>query len=359
MNPPYEERYNVARMRVASYGLDAVLVTNLSTIRYLSGFTGSDGIVVQGADAGWFMTDGRYTSQAKLEVTAYAVSEYRNKFESVSELIKNRRFGRIGFEADSLTVAQFRQLEETLAGIELVPVNGDFQNIRIRKDLSEITMLAKVAELASGALVETLDLLAQGVRERDVAWALESAMRTAGADDKSFDTIVASGPRGALPHGKATDRLINMGELVTIDFGAVMQGYHSDETVTVAVGNPDEQQKKIHGIVKDAHDCALAAVRPGIPLKELDRIARSFIEAQGYGDYFGHGLGHGVGLDVHEPPTVSWRGEMMAEEGMVFTIEPGIYIPGWGGVRIEDTVVVTSDGCTVLTRAPKELISLH
>ncbi len=359
MNALRKRSFESAQNLVGRYGVDAILVTSLSTVRYLSGFSGSDGVVLQGGDAGWFLTDGRYTSQAALEVSDYSIVEYRRKFEDLGELISNQHFRKVGFEADSLTVAQFRQLEEALPDIELVPVDNDFQNIRICKDPSEITLLTRVAELASASLMKTLGMIAPGVRERDVALALESAMRTAGAEDKSFDTIVASGQRGALPHGKATDKEIAAGELVTIDFGAVLQGYHSDETVTIAVGTPDAQQRKIHDIVKEAHDRALAAVKPGVPLKELDRIARSYIEVQGYGDYFGHGLGHGVGLDVHEPPTVSWRGDLVAEEGMVFTIEPGIYIPGWGGVRIEDTIVVTSDGCSILTTVPKELKSLH
>ena len=161
-----------------------------------------------------------------------------------------------------------------------------------------------------------------------------------------------------MPHGKASEKVIQAGELVTIDFGAVYGGYHSDETVTVAIGSPDSRQKEIYFVVKDAHDKALEAVKPGVGLRELDGIARGFIEEKGYANYFGHGLGHGVGLEVHEKPTVSFRSEQIAEAGMVFTIEPGIYIPDWGGVRIEDTVVVTQDGCRTITKVPKELMVL-
>jgi Xaa-Pro aminopeptidase len=221
-----------------------------------------------------------------------------------------------------------------------------------------LRFLAGSADIASQALLGILDLIRPGVPEREVALGLEFAMKNAGADDKSFDFIVASGPRGALPHGKASDKKIQVGELVTLDFGAVYRGYHSDETVTVAVGTPDSRQKEIYSIVRDAHDKALEAVKPGISLKDLDGIARRYIEGKGYGNYFGHGLGHGVGLEVHEKPTVSFRSEQTAGEGMVFTIEPGIYIPDWGGVRIEDTVVVTQDGCRLLTSVPKELMIL-
>lgn len=331
----------------------------MSSIRHLTGFSGSDGVVLQGGDAGWFLTDGRYTSQAAQEVTGYEVREYRNRVETLGELITGQGYTKVGYEADTLTVNQFRQLEAALPGIELVAVDADLQNLRVRKDTAEIELLAAVAGLAADALAKTFPQIRPGVRERDVALALEAAMMSLGADDRSFDTIVASGPRGALPHGKASDKEILSGELVTIDYGAVLRGYHSDETVTIVVGEPDVQQRKIHGVVKEAHDRAISAVKPGVPLKELDRIARSYIEEEGYGTYFGHGLGHGVGLDVHEPPTVSWRSEAVAEEGMVFTVEPGIYIPGWGGVRIEDTLVVTSGGCTVLTQAPKHLVVLH
>ena len=183
-------------------------------------------------------------------------------------------------------------------------------------------------------------------------------MRRRGADARAFDFIVASGERGAMPHGRASDKLLCSGELVTIDFGAVKDGYHSDETVTVAVGRPSDRGREIHEIVRQAHDRAIAAVRPGISCRDLDAVARDYIREQGYDDYFGHGLGHGVGLDIHEKPVVSPRSDAVVEEGMVFTIEPGIYIPGFGGVRIEDTVAVTADGCVVLTQAPKELIEL-
>jgi Xaa-Pro aminopeptidase len=187
---------------------------------------------------------------------------------------------------------------------------------------------------------------------------LEIEMRRRGADAKAFDFIVASGDRGAMPHGRASDKLLRAGELVTIDFGAVKDGYHSDETVTVAVGRPSDRGREIHNIVRQAHDRAIAAVRPGISCRELDAVARDFIREQGYGSYFGHGLGHGVGLEIHEKPVVSPRSEAVVAEGMVFTIEPGIYVPGFGGVRIEDTVAVTANGCVTLTQAPKNLILL-
>jgi Xaa-Pro aminopeptidase len=349
-------RISSARGLMDRSGLDALALFGLPAIRYLSGFTGSDGALVLTSGENWFLTDSRYTEQASQETSGVRIREYRGKCEGVAGLLGEMNTVRVGIEAEHTTVALFRSLAGMLPGKELVPLVGDLDDLRMVKDDGELRVLGRCAELASSSFLAILDTIKPGAVERDIALALEFAMKTAGADDKSFDFIVASGPRGALPHGKAGARIIENGELVTIDFGALYQGYHSDETVTLAVGSPDARQKEIYGVVKDAHDRALDAVRPGVSLKELDGKARSYIERKGYGRYFGHGLGHGVGLEVHEKPVVSYKSDGVAEEGMVFTIEPGIYIPNWGGVRIEDTVVVTSDGCLSLTRVPKELM---
>lgn len=340
------------------FGLDAVIFFGLANIRYLAGFTGSDGALVVTRDGGWFLTDSRYTTQASLEVECLDIREYRGKTEGVASLLKEARIKKAGIEAEHTTVSLLRTLAEALPEVDFVPLGGELDELRLTKDPEEIGLLEKSAAIASAALLDVLGQIRPGAVEREIALALEFSMKRAGADEKSFDFIVASGPRGALPHGKAGDRAIGRGELVTLDFGAVYRGYHSDETVTVAVGEPDSRQKEIYGIVKEAHDRALAAVRPGITFKELDGIARGFIEEHGYGRYFGHGLGHGVGLEVHEKPIVSYKGEGAVEEGMVFTIEPGIYIPDWGGVRIEDTVLVEGGGCRLLTKVPKELMVL-
>lgn len=351
-------RVSSARGYLERSGVEVIIFLGLPNIRYLAGFTGSDGALILGKEKGWFLTDSRYTTQASLEIAEAGVVEYRIKTEGIAALLTAESVKRAGFEAEQTTVAFLQALSAALPDLELIPIGAELDDLRIRKDPEELRSLAGSAEIASQALLGILDLIKPGVPEREVALALEFAMKRAGAQEKSFDFIVASGPRGALPHGKASDKAIQTGELVTIDFGAVYQGYHSDETVTVAVGSPDSRQKEIYSIVKDAHDKALEAVKPGISLKELDNIARRYIELKGYGNYFGHGLGHGVGLEVHEKPTVSFRSEQTAGEGMVFTIEPGIYIPDWGGVRIEDTVVVTQDGCRLLTSVPKELMIL-
>lgn len=354
-----ENRIDKARVCAEKQGVDAILFFNLSNVRYLSGFTGSDGVFVAGRGACWFLTDSRYTTQAAREVTGCPTIEYRVKLDGIAELLAGQGFMRVGFEAEHTTVAILTALTAKAPGVEFVPIGEELATLRTVKDAGELDLLAETARIASDALLASLAGLRRGVVEREYALDLEFAMRRAGADDKSFDFIVASGERGALPHGRASEKVVASGELVTIDFGAVFGGYHSDETVTVCVGKPDDRQREIYGIVKEAHDRAVAAVRPGVSFRELDAIARGFIEEQGYGAFFGHGLGHGVGLDVHEKPVVSPRGDGVAEEGMVFTIEPGIYIPGWGGVRIEDTVAVTGDGCRLLTRVPKELIVVN
>ena len=351
-------RVSSARKYLGRSDVDTLLFFGLPNIRYLAGFTGSDGVLAFSGEDGWFLTDSRYTSQASLETAGVKIREYRGKLEGVADLLKETKAVRVGIEAEHTTVAFLGALAKAVPDVEFVPIGGELDDLRAVKDDEELRLLRKSAELASGAFSSILGDIKPGAVERDIALALEFAMKRRGAEEKSFDFIVASGPRGALPHGKAGDRVLGSGELVTIDFGAVFQGYHSDETVTVAVGSPDSRQKDIYGIVKDAHDRAVEAIRPGVSLRELDDKARSYIEAKGYGKFFGHGLGHGVGLEVHERPTVSYRSEGLVEEGMVFTIEPGIYLPGWGGVRIEDTVVVTGDGCLLLTTVPKGLMVL-
>ena len=338
--------------------LDALLVTNLSNVRYLCGFTGSEGALLLTRQTAWFLCDSRYTTQAAEEVRGAEIREFTAKYETVCSLIWDNKFRRIGFESNHTVVSDFRQLSERLEGCELVGIGASLDAIRSCKDQREIELLGGVAALASASLQSALSSLRTGVRESEFSLALEIEMRRRGADARAFDFIVASGVRGAMPHGRASDKLLSLGEMVTIDFGAVKDGYYSDETVTVSLGRTSDRGREIHAIVKEAHDRAIVAVKPGIRCRDLDEIARGYIRQQGYGDYFGHGLGHGVGLDIHEKPVLSPRSETIVEEGMVFSVEPGIYIPGFGGVRIEDTVAVTADGCVVLTQAPKELIEL-
>lgn len=341
-----------------AHSLDAILITSLRNVRYLCDFSGSDGALLVTQARAWFLCDSRYTAQASDEVLEAEVREFTVRLDLIASLVAENKIARLGIEALHTTVNDYRKMAERLPDIELVEIGPAFEEIRSCKDRAEVESLKNVAELASLALSNMLQNIRPGISEAAIALDLELEMRRLGADGRAFDFIVASGTRGAMPHGRASGKLIQSGELVTIDFGAVKDGYNSDETVTVSCGDPGSREKEIHGIVREAHDLAIKAVAPGISCKALDAVARDYITKHGYGDYFGHGLGHGVGLDIHEKPTISSRSEAVLEDGMVITVEPGIYIPGFCGVRIEDTVLVTADGYQILTAADKRLMVL-
>ena len=349
----YSHRRQKAVDLLVRLDLDVLVFCQPENIRYLCGFTGSDGALILFSDHLVFLTDSRYTTQSNEEVTADQVCEYTTKLDGVVAQLSSRDIRKIGFES-TLSFGFTRELQvKGNTDWHWQHLNEELQCLRLHKSSDEIDLLTKAAELNADAFASIVEMIKPGVREIDIALALEFALKKRGAEEKAFDLIVASGPRGALPHGVASDKLICAGELVTIDFGCRLSGYHSDETVTLAMGSVSRELQTIFDTVLEAHDRALDAVVPGIELSELDRIAREYIKNRGFGDYFGHGLGHGVGLEIHEAPTVSPRSKMTAEPGMVFTIEPGIYVPKVGGVRIEDTVLVTDDGYRVLTKIPK------
>jgi Xaa-Pro aminopeptidase len=237
----------------------------------------------------------------------------------------------------------------------LIPLEEELKNFRAEKDSKELALIRRAIDISSNAFLSLPKILKEGVLEREVALEMEFFMKRNGADAIGFDIIIASGKRSALPHGRASTKGIEKGDFILIDFGSEFQGYHSDQTRTLVCGNPSLEQQKIYRIVKEAHDRAIEKIRPGIPIGEVDTAAREYIRNQGYGDYFGHGTGHGIGLAVHEDPVVNSENKGLLQEGMVFTIEPGIYIPNWGGVRIEDMVFVTPQGAEVLTYLPGEL----
>ncbi|MBI3753035.1 MAG: aminopeptidase P family protein [Deltaproteobacteria bacterium] len=351
MNP----RLKKIQDNLSSLKIDALLITTPENIRYLSGFTGSSGVIIITEHQSIFLTDSRYAAQSKDEVSGFKIKTYKKQIEEVASLINKLKHKRIGFEAKGLTYETYRKLKSLLRNKKLIPVSNGIDKIRSTKDTEELKVIKKAIHLSSIGFDTAMNCITPGALERDVAFAAEMAMRKNGAQGLSFDIIVASGKRAAFPHGKASQKKIRRSEMVIVDLGAQYNGYHSDETCTFVVGKPDKRQKKVYHAVKDAHDKAIEAVSPGVKASYIDSVARDFIQHAGYGKYFGHGTGHGVGLQVHERPTISPYNDEILEEGMVFTIEPGIYIPDWGGVRIEDMVLVTRDGCEVLTEVSKEM----
>lgn len=358
VKPPRLARLRQAMERV---GTPALLITGAANRRYLSGFTGSSGWLLITPARQRLFTDSRYEEAAAAEAPDFEVVIYRNDQE-LRELVVVALAGegidRLGFEAAQVTFARYRWLSEAIPGTELVPTDNLVEDLRQVKDDEEVARVRRAMALAEQALAEVLPRAAPGRSERDLALELEFAMRRLGAEGVAFDLIVASGPRSSLPHAHPGDRALQKGDLVVFDFGARHAGYCSDVTRTVVVELPDPRQEEVYNVVLEAHLAGLAAVRPGATGDQVDGAARRVIEAAGYGEYFGHGTGHGVGLDVHEAPRLSPGREDVLAEGMLVTIEPGIYLPGWGGVRIEDTVLVTAHGGESLCTTTKELVCI-
>ena len=336
--------------------LEGILFFSPENIRYLTGFSGSEGYLLTGKNTNLLLVDSRYITQAHEETKDCRVILIEKGIKDVAAQISALELKRLGFEAQEISVALFGQLQENLHETELVPIKDELERLRGVKADDEITLIKQAVQVAEAAWEKVLGMVRSGTREDELALELEYRMKQGGAERVAFDIIVAAGPRAALPHAQPSTRSIEEGDFVLFDFGARYGGYSSDESCTVIAGRATDEQKRIYTIVKDAHDKAIVQVRPGVRLAEIDETARDYINQAGHGEHFGHGTGHGVGLAVHEWPVVSKNSREVAEVGMVFTIEPGIYIPGWGGVRIEDMVLVTPDGCEVLTEIPKDLM---
>ncbi|MGI6343834.1 MAG: M24 family metallopeptidase [Bacillota bacterium] len=338
--------------------IDALLVMRPENRRYISGFRGSSAFIIVGRQGAWLLTDFRYIEQAREQCPEFTVIRHGVPWmASLQELLTDNGIEKLGFEKDYLTYGQYEGLSQALE-TQLVPVSGLVEKLRRIKDEAEVASMQRAADIAEAAFAEILPQIRPGRTERDIALDLEIAMRRRGAEGMAFPIIAASGPRSCLPHGAPTDRVLEQGDFLTLDFGARVDGYCSDMTRTVVLGEPDAKQREIYDIVLKAQLAAQAAVKPGLLGKQLDQIARDIISAAGYGENFGHGLGHGVGLMVHEGPGAGSRSEDVLEPGMVVTVEPGIYLPGWGGVRIEDMVLVTEDGHRNFNHSSKELIIL-
>lgn len=345
--------------QMESQELDALLITNGQNRRYLSGFGGSAGTLLVTRGAQVLITDFRYWEQAEQQAPDWRLHRLKGRLdEALPELLGEIAPGRVGFEADDMTVATWDKLREAAPeGIEWVPTTDLVRGIRMHKSDRELAAIRKAQRIADQAAAELPHMIEPGRTEREVAWALERRLRELGADGLAFDIAMASGPNSAQPHHKSGDRVIGENEMVLVDFGALVDGYHSDMTRTFFTGEPTEEYAKIYNIVLEALERAEAALAPGLGLRASDALARDFIAEQGYGEQFGHSLGHGVGLQIHELPNLSFRAEEEAvlAEGQIVTVEPGIYLPGWGGVRIEDLVYVTADGIENLTTTTKDI----
>ena len=349
-------RLTKLRETLTTDGLDAILITQPENRRYLSGFTGSTGVLLISQDQAVLATDFRYYEQVEKQAPDFRLAKVTARFETLlPELIQQVGAKTVGFESAHLTVEQHREWREVAEDFELLPTKELAQKIRAIKDEGELGKIKKAIALADQAIAHIADFIEPGMTEKEVAWELEVFMRTHGAEKLAFDIIVGSGPNGAMPHATVSERVIQAGEPIVIDLGAMVDGYNSDLTRTICAGRPDDKFQEIHAIVLEAQLTAERSIRPGMQGKQADDIARQVIEEAGYGENYGHGLGHGVGLAVHEKPGVGRLSEDVLEPGMVFTVEPGIYLPGWGGVRIEDIVVMREDGVEVLTQASKEL----
>jgi len=358
-----EARQNRVRQRLD--GVDALLVTNLDNIRWLTGFTGSNGWLVVGPDRATLITDGRYAAQAERQLAESGVSATVSIGMSGAQLIELvgracAEYGRVAFEAAHLSVHQHGQYTQAIAAT-LVPTVGVVEAGRRNKDETEIAAIARAATIADQALASTAPQIVAGVTEAQVRNTLEVAMRELGASGPSYETIVAAGPiNAALPHHRPTDTVLADGDLVIIDVGALVHGYHSDMTRTLVVGGrPNAQQTELYELVQRAQQAGLDAVCAGLPAKDLDAACRSVIAAAGYGDWFSHGTGHGVGLLIHEDPYANATSTDVLMAGDVVTVEPGVYRGGFGGIRIEDLVVVTENGCRNLTSSPKDSLCLQ
>jgi Xaa-Pro aminopeptidase len=341
-------------------GVDVMLVTDLVNVRYLAGYTGSNGLALISEAARIFITDFRYIEQAGEEVDSSferrIVPSSTDLLELVADSLPAGEL-RLGFEADQLSVHRYESLREALSDrVELVACAGLVEMLRAVKDAQEIASINAATALADASFERLLRDGLIGRTEREVALALEHDMRERGADRVSFESIIAAGPHGALPHAHPREVEIRPGDLVVIDWGAELDGYCSDCTRTVAAGDPGEHAREVYELVHQAQLAGVLGVRAGRDARDVDAMAREVIDAGGYGEQFGHGLGHGVGLAVHEAPTLRQRSNDELQADNVVTVEPGIYLPGQFGVRIEDLVVVTDDGCEILTSVPKRLM---
>jgi Xaa-Pro aminopeptidase len=353
----------IARLRelLEGAGCEALLVSSHSNIRYLTGFTGSAGLLLVSAEDAVIITDGRYASQSSAELALSGAPARAEalagaaQMELLGRLVKG--IGRLGLEGEHISWARLRRWSEGWAkDVELAPTSDLVEGLRAVKDAGEVARIAAAAAIADSALAIVRPMLEESPTEAEVAVALDTEMRRLGAEEPAFETIVAAGPNAAEPHHHPSPRKVGLGELVVVDFGARVDGYCSDMTRTIRTGRPGDlppELARVVAVVDAAQDAGLSAVRDGVPAAEIDRACREVIDAAGYSELFVHGTGHGVGLDIHEAPALGAPSDDILRSGQVVTVEPGVYVPGLGGARTEDTVLVTGAGCEILTLSPK------
>ena len=353
-NKNISERIARLRKTFPACKIDSLIIFNMSNILYLSGFTGSEGVLLISPVETTLFIDGRYTAQAALETSGIEIKEFTDKIEAIVQTIKELKLKRVGLEADSITLSMYNKLASCFQKDKFIALTEELRMLRAFKDETEIACMKKAAGIASSAVRSVIQQIKPGWTEKETALQLEINARKSGADGLSFETIVAAGENSSLPHAKPTGRKIKKGDFVVIDFGIKYKGYCSDETCTIAFGKLTDRQKNAYQIVKEAHDRALDKVTANVPASEIDKRARS-VFGKKYDKYFVHGTGHGVGLEVHEAPRLSSTSMDILKPGMVFTVEPGLYIPGHWGIRIEDTVFLKENSCEKLTKMDKEL----
>jgi len=354
-----EKRMSKLRCELMKKEINGALVSKRENYIYLSGFTGTMAYLLITQNEAILLTDSRYEEQASRQATSYTVVRYKGSLiVEMNEIIKKFNIKKLGFEESFLTFYNYQDYKSKLSVQDFVPLEGIIEAQRIIKDNDELEILKKAVEIADNGFTHILPYLKPGVREIEIAAELEYFMKKLGAKGQSFDMIVASGERSSMPHGVASSKKINLGDVITLDYGAIYNDYCSDMTRTVFLGEPTSEIKKIYNIVLKAQISATEEARAGLSGKIIDNISRQIIEMSGYGDYFGHGLGHGVGLEIHEEPRLAPSGNTIMEDGMVATIEPGIYIPRVGGVRIEDMLIINGDAPIILTKSSKEMIIL-
>lgn len=358
MNPiPWQDRLAAVRGRLAEWDVDALLVTNLLHVRWLTGFTGSFGMALVTAEAALLATDFRYWEQATRQAPTFTLFKWRSGVKGIrQQFIRSVTAQRLGVEAAQLTLAEYAQWRK-VRGVRWVKLPTTLEPLRAVKDAAELAAIRAAAAITDGAMAQVPALARPGMTEQELAWALEKGMREAGATGMAFEVIVASGPNAALPHHRPGQRPLALGDAVVIDMGAQREGYHSDLTRTFHLGaSPSEMFQNIYQLVQTAQSRALAEMRAGMSGQAIDALAREVIAQAGHGEAFGHSLGHGVGLAIHEEPRLAATNPAAIPAGSVVTVEPGVYLPGWGGVRIEDLVVLGAAGPELLSHCPKRPI---